>query len=288
MDGKATGRCHDGAMADGFLSRVLRRLSNTDHLAGPRTGGSRQGQRRVTGPPTSSNGASSFHLSWEVPPEPLTEVRADLEIVERPSVAQLYFWALQVNFVDRANGGVGRGGAHAGLQHHPAYPEHGAVNWGGYHNGGGELDGTESDLPSALNNVNTRNYRWAAGVPYRIRVFNHAPGRWRATVTDLSSGVETTIRDLLVDADSLVSPMVWSEVFADCDHPRCTVRWSNLEADLAKGGTVRARSVRLNYQRHADGGCANTNTSVDGPGNGFLQQTSTERVTPTGATLTLT
>ncbi len=273
-------------MADGFFSRLLQRMaSDSDGSSAP----SSRSSGRTSGPPTSSNAASSFHLTWEVPPQPLIEVRADLEVVEPPSIDRLYFWALQVNFADRANGGANRGGAHTGLQYHPSYPNGGAVNWGGYHAGGGELEGSTSALPSTLNNVNTRDYPWQPNNAYRFRVFSPEghPGSWRATVTDLTSGVETIIRDLKVDADSLVRPMVWSEVFADCDHPSCTIRWSNLEADLAAGGTVRAKSVRLNYQRHGDGGCANTNTHVDPDGHGFLQTTNTARINRTGVALTI-
>ena len=50
---------------------------------------------RETGEPASSNGASSFHLIWSVPPEPLDEVSATFELLVEPSVARLYFWALQ-------------------------------------------------------------------------------------------------------------------------------------------------------------------------------------------------
>lgn len=241
--------------------------------------------QRVTGRPTSSNGASSMHLFWEVPPYPLSEVRADLTVVEPPKVDKLYFWAMQVNFVD---GGAQRGGAHIGLQHHPSYPGGGAANWGGYHpHGGGELDGSVSQLPSALDNRNTRNYRWRVGRTYRLRVVRAGQARWRGTVTDLESGVETVIRDLYVEADALVRPMVWSEVFADCDHPTTAVRWTNLSADLAGGGEVRALSVRTNYQSFADGGCANTDSSVDPDEGGFVQRTSVERVNRGGSVLTL-
>ncbi len=241
--------------------------------------------QRVTGPPTSSNGASSMHLFWEIPPHPLREVRADLTVLEPPGVDKLYFWALQVNF---ANGGIDRGGAHIGLQHHPSHPGGGAVNWGGYHpHGRGELDGSISELPSALDNVNTRDYRWRAGVPYRLRVFRAGEGRWRGTVADLSTGAETVIRDLYVDADTLVRPMVWSEVFADCDHPATTVRWTNLSADLAGGGEVRALSVRTNYQGFADGGCGNTNSFVDPDARGFIQRTNVLRANRGGSVLTL-
>lgn len=224
-----------------------------------------------------------MHLFWEVPPVPLVEVSADLEVVDRPTVDKLYFWALQVNFSER---GVDRGGAHLGLQHHPRYPDGGAVNWGGYHPGGGELSGSLSELPSTLDNVNTRNLRWAAGRRYRLRVFSPEAGRWRGTVTDTDSGVQTVVRDLFVDAGQLVRPMVWSEVFAHCDHPSVTVRWSNLTALPAGGGSVRALSVRTNYQSHRNGGCANTTSLVDAEGSGFLQRTTTERLHQSGAILT--
>jgi hypothetical protein len=227
-----------------------------------------------------------MHLFWEMPPTPLSEVLVDIEVLDPPSVDRLYFWALQVNFVTRA--GADRGGAHTGLQHHPSYPGNGAVNWGGYHPaGGGELSGSTSNLPSTLGNINTRDYLWRAARRYRFRVFAAEPGHWRASVADTESGVETVIRDLFVDAEHLVRPMVWSEVFADCDHPPATVRWSNLHATLAGGGTATAKTVRTSYQRIGDGGCSNTNSSVDPGDGGFRQQTNVARVNPAGSLLTI-
>jgi hypothetical protein len=253
--------------------------------------------QRVTGPPTSSNGASSFHLFWEVPPRPLVEVAVTIEVIEPPTAPKLYFWALQASF---EGDGVRYGGAHFGLQHHPDYPAAGAVNWGGYHHGGGELDGSGSTLPSALDNPNTRTFRWLPHRPYRYRIFpgpergrsagDRAPGAvsrrdWRGSITDLVSGAETVVRDLWVEGDALVSPMVWTEAFANCDDPSCAVRWTDLEAVTAEGERFAIDTVRLNYQTHADGGCANTDSSVaDG---GFVQRTSTERLTSTGARLGL-
>jgi len=226
-----------------------------------------------------------MHLMWEVPPRPLTEVAVDLEIVDPPTVDKLYFWALQVNFVDR---GADRGGAHIGLQYHPGYPQAGAVNWGGYHPAGrGELEGSTSELPSALDNVNTRTYRWEAGRRYRLRVLLTKPGHWRGAVSDTATGQETVIRDLFVEAEHLLRPMVWSEVFADCDHPSTMVRWSNLQATTADGGVVRALSVRTNYQTFANGGCANTNSFIDANGLGFCQQTNIARANRAGSILTL-
>lgn len=244
--------------------------------AGDRGGG------RVTGQPTSSNRASSFHLNWDVPSEPLIEVSAVCEVLVPPTVQMLYFWALQVSFMD----GPSRiGGAHIGLQFHPQYPGNGAVNWGGYRDGAGELEGSVSDLPSALNNSNTRTYPWQPNRRYQHRVYRSPDRGWRGSVTDLETGVETIIRDLWVDAEYLASPVVWSEVFAHCDHPSSSIRWSNFTGITATGAELSFSSVRLNYQTHADGGCANTNTYADR--NGFVQQTNIQRINPTGSTLHL-
>lgn len=278
-----------------------------ERLVGSPLTPSGQGGARVTGAPPSGNGASSFHLTWEAPPVPLLGAEVTIEVIEPPTVDQLYFWALQVNF-ERGGGRVG--GAHFGLQYHPAYPDAGAVNWGGYADVGGELDGSTSELPSALGNVNTRTYRWEAGRRYRYRI-GRAPesepatetgtdsdsetgdgapaNRWRGSIVDEVTGIETVVRDLFVDADTLSGPMVWSEIFAHCDHPTAAVRWSGLTVHTADGRTVEVDTVRLNYQTNGDGGCANTNTSVDlgGPTPGFVQRSNAERTNPTGARLRL-
>jgi hypothetical protein len=74
-----------------------------------------------------------------------------------------------------------------------------------------------------------------------------------------------------VPASGLAHPVVWSEVFARCDDPQTEVRWSGLEAVRPTGEVLVAASVRLTYQSHADGGCANTETRTDG--DGFVQLT---------------
>jgi hypothetical protein len=260
------------------------------------------GGGRVTGKPPSGNGASSFHLVWEMPPTPLLEVAATLEVIDPPAVDRLYFWALQVSF---QNGSRRVGGAHTGLQFNPRFPDRRAVNWGGYHEGGGVLDGSVSPLPSSPDDRNTRDFAWQAGRRYRFAVRPSPDRGWRATVTeltdlstvtdvtdlstvtnvsDLSTVTETVIRDLWVDADRLVAPMVWSEVFANCEDPSVSVRWTDLAAVSLDGAPVVPRAVRCNYQTHANGGCANTNSSFDGVG--YRQQTATDRVHPTGTTLT--
>ena len=273
--------CHHETV--GLRDFFERLIATTDLASGART----------TGPPPSGNGASSFHLTWEAPPVPLRSVEVTIEVTESPSVESLYFWALQVNF-ERGGGRVG--GAHFGLQYHPAYPGGGAVNWGGYADAGGELTGSVSELPSALDNINTRTFPWQPHRPYRYRV---APspgqdgdgpiGRWQGSITDLETGAETVVRDLWIEADHLTGPMVWSEVFADCDAPTSAVRWSEPTVTTVDGRRFEIDAVRLNYQTDGDGGCANTDTSVDrsGPRPGFLQRTSTDRRHPTGSRLTL-
>ena len=89
----------------------------------------------ATGRPRSGNGASSFHLFWDVPPGPWVEAAATLVVADPPTVPKLYFWALQVSFEDRGRGG---GGAHLGLQWHAQHPGNTAVNWGGYGTNGQE------------------------------------------------------------------------------------------------------------------------------------------------------
>ena len=120
--------------------------------------------------------------------------------------------------------------------------------------------------------------------PYRLRVYRSpdVPGPGAPSVTDLASGEATVIRDLMhpsgpararrgraapaaADAGYLRRPMVWSEVFADCDAPSVVVRWSDLSGDRPRTASiVRPEAVRVNYQSHQAGGCANTSVRRDG------------------------
>ena len=52
-------------------------------------------------------------------------------------------------------------------------------------------------------------------------------------------------------------------MFADCDHPTVEVRWSDLVATGAGGGSVRPAAVGLTYQSVGDGGCSNSDTCVE-------------------------
>jgi hypothetical protein len=242
---------------------------------------------RTAGDPPSANGASSFHLRWDLRGS-FTSAAVTLEVLEPPVVDRLYFWALQADFADPT--GRPAGGAHLGLQWYPPHPGSTAVNWGGYDRRGRILDGSVSVLPSATGNANTRDLAWEPGRPYRLAISRLDDGpegggavRWSGTVTD-DTGVITTVRDLYVHGGVAVSGVVmWSEVFARCDHPSVAVRWSDPSAVTAGGEPVRPATVSVNYQRHDDGGCANTDSSVDGIG--IVQRTATERVRSQGTVL---
>jgi hypothetical protein len=219
---------------------------------------------RVRGYPTSSNRASSMHLRWDPAPVSLLDVAVTLEIVEPPGVDELYFWALQASFLD---GGRPVGAAHLGLQWHPDHPGGTAVNWGGYRDGAGELEGDQSALPSALSNPNTRDFAWRPRTPYRLRITGNGDGWWTGSVTDLATDNTTVVRRLHGGGNSLANPMVWSEVFARCDDPSVVVRWWDLSPAPVR--------MRPSYQAHEHGGCANTVSRRDG--DAYLQITNADR-----------
>jgi hypothetical protein len=218
------------------------------------------------------------------PSDPLVEVSAVLEVLTPPTVNSLYFWALQVSFLD---GDAERGGAHVGLQWYDRHPGHTAVNWGGYGPGGGVLRGTESVLPSTPQDPNTRDYMWKPGRRYRLRVSESPglPGYWQGEATDLPEGAPTVIRHLQAGGDRLAAPVVWSEVFARCDAPSVSVRWSGLEGVTASGQRVTPRGLLVNYQARAAGGCDNTTVRVDD--RGVIQTTHVDRVIAGGTVVPL-
>jgi hypothetical protein len=216
---------------------------------------------------------------WQLPPGAghLVEAGVTLEVVTPPEVDHLYFWALQVAF-------PGAGAAHLGLQWNHRHPGFGAVNWGGYAADGSLLDGTASPLPSTPDDPNTRDYPWQPARAYQLAVRRAGRGVWRGEVTDLVSGDISVVRDLMGTAPFLGDPMVWSEVFARCDDPSVTVRWSDFEVVTDHGDRLAPTRFTVNYQAHGDGGCANT-TSVRDDRGGVQQRTNTQRLTPQGATL---
>ena len=224
-------------------------------------------QARTNGYPVSSNGASSMHLAWTPVTHPLNEVSAVIEVVVAPSVQQLYFWALQVDFVDRAGRSVGQ--AHLGLQWAPRHPGDTAVNFGGYSGGAypAELTGDTSALPSATGDENTRDYAWQTGHKYKLRIFGTGDGWWSGEVTDLDSSDVVLVRRLHAGGTGLATPVVWSEVFAKCDDPSSAVRWSSFSPKPA--------GLLVTYQSFNSGGCTNTTTQAGS--RGILQRTNTPR-----------
>ena len=209
---------------------------------------------RTTGYPASSNRASSMHLVWELPSrlDPVVEVRATIEVLDRPRAAELWFWALQATF-------GAAGGAHLGLQWHPAHPGSTAVNFGGYDHGGRELPGSESPLPSALANANTRDFPWRPVHPYVLAIRRSGDG-WEGSIDGIA------VRTLWCGGREIVAPMVWTECFARCDAPPASVRWSALAVRTAAGATVAVDRARPNYQSVADGGCSTGRTAPAGDG----------------------
>ena len=243
------------------------------------------GGGRVRGEPGSANGASSFHLGWLLDEaEPVVEVSAVLEVVVPPAVDRLYFWALQASFAD---GGRHRGAAHVGLQWNARHPRSRAVNWGGYGADGQVLAGSASSLPSLPDDPNTRDYGWEPGRRYRLRIAAApgAPGRWLGEVTDLAADRATVIRHLDAGGDRLAAPVVWSEVFARCEHPSVTVRWSGFEAVGRSGRRSQPRGLTVSYEPGSAGGCDNTTVVADE--RGVSQVTNTRRTVPPGASIDL-
>lgn len=203
-----------------------------------------------------------------------------LNVTTPPAVDDLHFWALQASFADA--GGV-RGGGHLGLQRHASYPGGCAVNWGGYDRNGTILHGSDSTLPSALDNPHTRDFPWLPESDYLLRIRSSKPGWWAGEVTDLGTGVTTVVRSLNGGGDRLALPMIWSEVFAQCDAPPSAVVWSRPEGVLLDGAIWRPDSYSVTYQREEDGGCSNTSVAV--LPHGVAQITGVSRVTPAGAVI---
>ena len=249
---------------------------------GPPVTGPRQpasGPVRERGLPPSPNGASSFHVWWDVPDVPLASVSVILEVLKPPEVDRLAFFAIQASFwsPDRHEGG-----AHTGIQWNPRHPRYLAVNWGGYDCDGTILPGTESSLPSTPLDPNTRDFAWQPGARYRLTIGPripgvHGPSRWPARIEGLDTGEDVVVRHLLCDGDHLRSPIVWSELFTRCDDPPIEVRWSEPSALDLDGEPVSVRRGRVTYQAYDAGGC--TNTTVEPDGVGIVQRSGCERRT---------
>jgi hypothetical protein len=230
---------------------------------------------RVKGRPTSTNGASSFHVTPVDAVAAAQEVSVVLEIRQLPAVSDTYFWALQVDFVDQAGRTVS--GAHLGLQWNRRHRGNTAVNFGGYRQDASghavELSGT-SKLAGANGSRNTFDYSWHPGAKYLLRIV-HAGDGWDGQVTDLSTGKVTIVRHLRAGGVALAHPIVWSEVFASCEAPATAVAWSSLQPAVTR--------FAPSYQSFEQGGC--TNTSTDTIAGAIVQRTNVRRTSAPGALL---
>ncbi len=249
-----------------------------------RLGRSLGGFRQRSVPPLTEpvNGVTAFHLWWQGIDggDPLVEVSATLSVLRQPTSDRLYFWALQASFL---SGEAGNGAAHIGLQWNPRHPGNKAVNWGGYADVSDVrsiLDGTPSPLPSTPSDPNTRDYPWREGVAYRLRISPGLSG-WEGSITDLSTGETSVIRDLLASGDRLGGFVVWAEVFAACNHSQTVVQWSDFEARTASGDVRAPASVRLTFPTGGD--CPNTDVVMSHTG--LLQITNTVRTARDAAVL---
>jgi hypothetical protein len=249
-----------------------------------RLGRSLGGFRERSVPPLTEpvNGVTAFHLWWQGigGGDPLVEVSATLSVLRQPTSDRLYFWALQSSFLS-ADGA--HGAAHIGLQWNPRHPGNRAVNWGGYADVSDVrsiLDGTPSPLPSTPSDPNTRDYPWREGVSYRLRISPGLSG-WQGSITDLSSGETSVIRDLLASGDRLGGFVVWAEVFAACNHSQTVVQWSDFEAHTVSGDVRAPASVRLTFPTGGD--CPNTDVVMSQMG--LLQITNTVRTARDAAVL---
>ena len=243
---------------------------------------------RVRGRPPSPNGASSFHLWWDVPEVPLASASVVLEVLTPPSGRRLAFFAIQASFWSP---GIHKGGAHAGLQWNPRHPRSRAANWGGYGSTGSILPGTVSSLPSTPDDRNTRDFGWVTAARYRLTVGPRVPGsrhpaRWPARIEGLDTGEDVVIRQLLCDGDHLRAPVVWSELFTRCDDPSVEARWSAPRAVTLDGAVLEVQRAQVTYQAYGDGGC--TNTTVESGPDGIVQRSASERAVPHGAVVSWT
>ena len=220
----------------------------------------------------------SFHLSWDLA-LPAREVAVTLEVLKPPSVNRLYFWAVQASFLDGAGS---HGAGHLGLQWNPRFPDHTAVNWGGYAPHGAILPGSGSPLPSTPKDTNTRDFPWLAGRKYRLGIYPSPEVGWRGEVIDIDTGATTVVRDLHADGDHLGRVVVWTELFCQCSDPRSVVAWSEPMAIASSGEQLIPTALRVNYQTD---GCPKTNVYSDG--HRVYQATASERITPQGSLMIL-
>jgi hypothetical protein len=205
-----------------------------------------------------------------------------LEVLTAPSSPRIYFWALQATFLDELGNSLGA--AHTGLQWNPRHPGSGqrAVNWGGYSyptDALNQLSGTVGSLDHPEGDTNTYDWPWLDRRPYRF-VIHRGDAGWAATVIDVVEGSSFVVRELFVPgAVGLAYPVVWAELFCDCDDPPSAVRWSGFSVRTLGGEVVHAPFAKVTFMPVGSGQCDNTDAVPDG-GGGFVISTRQRRTAP--------
>ena len=239
---------------------------------------------RVAGAPASVNGASTFFLWFGLPyGERIAEISATLEVTERPEIESLISFAIQSALSRPQAGSI-----HLGLQHNPLFPNNGALRLDGYTADGERLTTSEPEIPSATNDVTTRDYPWKQGVKYTLSIRRGAEiddGQfpWSGYITDHISGDTVMIREMISTSTHLRAPILYVESHAPCDSPPFEVRWSDVSTVSVKGGKRSIRFMRADYQLYAAGGCTNTDSFTEGVG--LVERTGEKRTTNSGRTI---
>ncbi len=152
-----------------------------------------------------------------------------------------------------------------------------AVNWGGYAQAADVtsiLEGSHSELPSTVDDRNTRDYSWRAGAPYRFSI-ERSPNGWTSSITDVEQSTTTIIRELFAGGDRLGGFVVWSELFCGGGDPHTAVRWSNPVVARSNGVLDRPSGMTVTYPGGRE--WRRLDTSVDEIG--VVQATDTRRRT---------
>ena len=248
--------------------------------------------------------ASSFHLEWTGAPITRWDNHEVIwrSLQQPPESSTLVFWASQMTFYQTDSSP--RGGGHFGPQ---ISGSNKIINWGGYDDIAGPGVELRGSIPS--DGANGQAFDWQAERDYLFRVFqspkqnylaaeltvrpgqitgDQQPGEiaWRLIVTDLSTGVETFIRDLLVGncatSDAMGSGSMWSEDFNTGAAPTATVPWKIRWMEPRVNGRL-VTSATTTYNT---GGDSFSNTNSDTDKVGWTQESVVTRTNPADTTLT--
>jgi hypothetical protein len=246
--------------------------------------------------------ASTLRLDWISPVSRWDESSVILRPIVRPYGGVL--WACRITF--RATDDSVRGTAEFGLESGSGFSNQSQTGckWGGNDTvAAGSFRGSLSSLGYGIS-PNKPNYEWQTGRDYYLRVYkspkqnwlaaeldsgsDQAAGEiaWRFTVTDLSTGTVTTVRDILIPDCATTGAMSDGSIGAEDTNTATApvakvpwdVRWSEPR--------VNNRLVPSTTITYSSGGDSlnNTNSHADDR-IGFRQQSRTKRVNAAAVTL---